>query len=316
MDPLSITAMLAAIPGIFVSCVECYAYIQFGRDFKRDFAFTLSKLEATELRLTRWGKSMGIESPDTKLQWQNYDEEHVVKAYRWLEQIKEAFDCAMEQSARYAQNAEPDDLQVMDSFAEINRAESSLKLLHLSMRKINNSRTEAWKPRKRDRLAWAIYRKGSFEDLVDKLADLVKSLVELFPAVQDIQQQLCMEEVNAIPSASLSLLPDVIGSKDKIFQTTLEAKLEQQGNHFSDINVGERARGQYGTNYGAGEKPGRGIWTRITAGGDSFSHFGDTVGNFQGRTVFDAGQLQPSDKVTADAAIAVTAGTEFGMAKV
>ncbi|CDM35008.1 unnamed protein product [Penicillium roqueforti FM164] len=37
------------------------------------------------------------------------------------------------------------------------------------------------KPRKRDRVAWALYKRGNYENLVENISDLVNNLVELFP---------------------------------------------------------------------------------------------------------------------------------------
>lgn len=60
MDPMSITVTLASIPGIFTSCVDCFQYIRLGQRFENDFGYYLAKLEATQLRFTRWGEPMGL----------------------------------------------------------------------------------------------------------------------------------------------------------------------------------------------------------------------------------------------------------------
>jgi hypothetical protein len=75
MEPISFALAVGGIPGIFKSCIDCYQYIQFGREFETGLSLALSKLEATQIRLTRCGAAMGIQNSETALQLQEYDEE-------------------------------------------------------------------------------------------------------------------------------------------------------------------------------------------------------------------------------------------------
>jgi effector-binding domain-containing protein len=285
MEPISFTLALGSIPGIFTSIVDCYQYIQFGREFENDFEISLCKLEASEMRLTRWGVAMGIDSPDTRLRAESYNEEEIKKAYHWLKEIKRSFDTAMETSVRYTTTAKPDKLQVLDTDTEINKRSISLKALHEKMRNINDERM---KPRKRDRIAWALYRKGSFENLIENIAELTTNLTELFPSTIDSQKELAKSEVGIMDTSSLRLLKEAIGEEDYVLRPVLQSEIEKRPNVFSDIKIQEQFLGQFGDNVAAGEESRSGHYTHIDAGGSAVAHFGSNIGNFRGRTIFDA----------------------------
>jgi hypothetical protein len=287
MEPISFALALGSIPGIFTSCVECYQYIQFGREFEKDFEMALCKLEAAELRLTRWGISMGIESPETKLCSDDYNDEDIKKAYHWLKEIKNAFDSAIETSARYRTTAKPDKLHLLDTDAEIRKGSNALQALHNNMHRLNYERV---KPRKRDRISWALYRKGNFENLIENISDLTNNLVDLFPSTIDAQKQLCKNEVKDMDIPSLALLDKAIGVEDEILKPILQAEVEQRPNFFSNIDVRDHFRGHFGDNVAPGENSRSGLYSHINAGGDAVAHFGSNIGNFQGKTVFDSPQ--------------------------
>jgi hypothetical protein len=285
MEPISFALALAGIPGIFTSCVECYKYIQFGREFEADLEMSLCKLDAAEMRLTRWGASMGIDGPDTKLRSGAYSEDEIKKAYHWLTEIRKAFDSAMETSFRYKRTVKPDKLQLLDTDAEIHKQSGSLQMIHTRIRTINDKRV---KPRKRDRVAWALYRKGNFENLLESISDLTNNLVELFPSTVESQRQMCKEEVQDLDVAALALLNKAVGDEDAILAPILRAEAERRPNVFSNIDVRDDFRGHFGDNVAPGEKSRSGLYSDIIGGGSATAHFGSNIGNFQGRTVFDS----------------------------
>ncbi|PSN61258.1 hypothetical protein BS50DRAFT_578636, partial [Corynespora cassiicola Philippines] len=48
------------LPGLFVSCVQCFEYIQYSRNIEKDCEDLVIKLRYIGLALTRWGESMGF----------------------------------------------------------------------------------------------------------------------------------------------------------------------------------------------------------------------------------------------------------------
>ncbi|QKX55938.1 uncharacterized protein TRUGW13939_03037 [Talaromyces rugulosus] len=267
----------------------CFQYIKFGRDFSRGFGFALCRLEAAELRLIRWGMSIGIGSPETKLQTENYSPEDIETACRWLEEIQEAFGSALKTSQRYERTVkDPDAVIHLDVEAEIRGGKKGFQTLHNRLRRICDQRLNL-KPGTRDRLSWALYGKGSFENLVENISMLTTNLVELFPSKVGTQKELCQFEIKDLDPDSLTLLDKAIGQEDKILRATLDAEAEKWPNLYSNIEVTEHFRGHFGDNIGPGGASRRTIFSGIRAGGNAVAHFGHNV-RMQGRTDFDSTQ--------------------------
>jgi hypothetical protein len=280
MEPVSLTLAVAGIPGIFVACVDCFRYIQLGREFETDFEVALCKLEAAEMRLTRWGQAMGISGPDTKLRTEDYNEEDLVKAFHWLSEIQRAFESAREMSSRYqTTTTRTDRLKILDTDVALKEGSGPLRSLHNRMRRVNDSRI---KVRTRDRISWALYRKGNFESLLENVSELINNLVELFPSAAQSQADLCREEVHDLDAGSLVLLDKTAGDDDELLRQILRAEVENRPNLFSKIEVRERFRGHFGDNVAAGEKSRSGIYSHIQAGGEAIAHFGNNIGDIRG----------------------------------
>lgn len=63
-DPLSATAVVLSLPGIFMSCVQCFELIQTGRNFEQDLLIRTTKFNNQQLRFTKWGMACGFGAPD------------------------------------------------------------------------------------------------------------------------------------------------------------------------------------------------------------------------------------------------------------
>jgi ubiquitin-protein ligase len=61
-DPLSATAAVLSLPGIFMSCVQCFELIQQGRNIERDLLVLTTKFSNQQLRFTKWGEACGFGS--------------------------------------------------------------------------------------------------------------------------------------------------------------------------------------------------------------------------------------------------------------
>ncbi|SPO02848.1 uncharacterized protein DNG_05525 [Cephalotrichum gorgonifer] len=276
MEPISFTLALGAIPSIFTSCVDAFKYVQYGRDFERDFGVTLCKLEASELRLTRWGAAMGIEGPGSKLAGP-YGQEEIKSAYHWLREIEKSFDAAMETSARFKSrnSAKPERLRLLDSHAEPKKGDDPLRGLHGNMRSIIDGRL---KPGKRNLVAWVLYKRGAYQTLVEDISELVDNLLELFPSTADKQAQLCKDEVKGMSSDRLKLLGDVIGDEDDLLKTVIETELEQRAIRVGEVRVADSFVGQIGDNVeSAGQASSIDVGA-VIGSGHSTLHIGSNIG--------------------------------------
>jgi len=60
MEPAGLTAGILGLAGLFNNAVDCFEYVQLGREFGRDYQTNLLKLDDARLRLSRWGQSMEL----------------------------------------------------------------------------------------------------------------------------------------------------------------------------------------------------------------------------------------------------------------
>ncbi|KAF2471668.1 uncharacterized protein BDR25DRAFT_222763, partial [Lindgomyces ingoldianus] len=63
-DPLSAGAVVISLPGIFMSCVQCFELIQCGRNIERDLLILTTKFSNQQLRFTKWGEACGLGYPN------------------------------------------------------------------------------------------------------------------------------------------------------------------------------------------------------------------------------------------------------------
>jgi len=60
MEPASLTVGVLALAVLFNNAVDCFAYVQIGRNIKQDFTGSILRLDNTQLRLSRWGQAIGL----------------------------------------------------------------------------------------------------------------------------------------------------------------------------------------------------------------------------------------------------------------
>lgn len=60
MEPTGLAVGVLAIVGPFNNAVDCFEYIQIGRNFGQGFQIGLLKLDGARLRLSRWNQSVGL----------------------------------------------------------------------------------------------------------------------------------------------------------------------------------------------------------------------------------------------------------------
>ncbi|KGO68017.1 hypothetical protein PITC_053050 [Penicillium italicum] len=245
MEPISFTTALASIPAIFTSCVDCYHYVQIGRAFERDYGMVLCKLEASELRLTRWGKAMGITGPDSRLSASLYGEHEIITAYNWLKEIQTAFTTAFEPPLGFKKRVTPEEFSPLDQNPATNATNEPYSSLHKTMRKIIDGRLT---PRKRDRIAWALHKREDYESLVGNISELVNNLIELFHSTTDQQARLCQEEAQSMDSDALRSMGSIIGGQDQALQYHMREEINKRKINVKFFQATEHFQGHIGDN--------------------------------------------------------------------
>ncbi|RSM08796.1 hypothetical protein CEP52_004501 [Fusarium oligoseptatum] len=242
MEPASFALAVAGIPGIFKSCIDCFRYIQFSKNFGADFGICLAKLEATDLQLSRWGKAMGFLDepfdPDALYKKGMWDEKDVAKAKKWLALINDLFAEAEKASSRFKllhEDDEPELLEVPDQAKELEKAKETVKKLVFSVRKLTKRRQKETSAV--DKAKWALYAREDFNKLVNDISGLVEKLVVLFPALQPAQEVLCQEEASQIEPEVIPTLVAVLGDKDKLLNHALAEEVKVKGHRLQGATI-------------------------------------------------------------------------------
>lgn len=94
MEPVGLGIGIAGLAGAFTACIDCFEYIQLGRQFGQDYGKSLLKLDTAKLCISRWGAAIGLGlEPLFKPQISASNEE-IRLAQSLLEQILESFEDA------------------------------------------------------------------------------------------------------------------------------------------------------------------------------------------------------------------------------
>jgi len=60
MEAAGLTVGVVALAGLFNNAVDCFDYVQAGRSFGKNSQICLTKLSNAQLRVSRWGESVGL----------------------------------------------------------------------------------------------------------------------------------------------------------------------------------------------------------------------------------------------------------------
>lgn len=101
MEPVGLGIGIAGLAGAFTACIDCFEYIQLGRQFGQDFGKCLLKLDTAKLRMSRSGEAMGL-GPEPHLTPQiAVSDEEMRLVQSLLEQTLESFEDAERISERF-----------------------------------------------------------------------------------------------------------------------------------------------------------------------------------------------------------------------
>ena len=190
MEPVGFTIGVLGLCGLFSNAIDCFEYIQLGRNFSKSFQTCLLKLDNARLRLSRWGKSVGL-AGDAKdissLREIFASAEDRRKTEAILGQILVLFADAEGILNKFKSRAKADDKRLIVCGAE-EQLVPAISTLHHKMRDIAIKRQNSTGVRQKAK--WALYEEKHFTGLIENITHLVDSLVELFPVAQVSQHPL------------------------------------------------------------------------------------------------------------------------------
>ncbi|KAL8855242.1 MAG: hypothetical protein Q9178_008099 [Gyalolechia marmorata] len=228
MEPAGLAVGVLAIAGLFNNAIDCFEYVQIGRNFGQRYQTGLLILDGARLRLSRWGQSVGLshELKDTQsLSEALKSAQEVNKAEQILSQILELFADAEGISAKFKTKAGRSEQELLVYNTQMDLEPTALtlhnKIRDLSIKRQNQTGL-------RQKAKWALYEEKYFKRLIEDITSLVNDLIELFPAAQASQKKLCTAEVAEMSAkGNLLMLETVVKSQDKLLEEAIVEAMKQ-----------------------------------------------------------------------------------------
>jgi hypothetical protein len=227
MEPVGLAVGVIALAGLFNNAVDCFEYVQLGRNFSSKFQTSIIRLDNARLRLSRWGQAVGVGGDLAgvrSLDSATLSPEDVAKAEVVLGQIQKLFADTEGISTSLKAKAKSGDssLDVLDTRTELDATSASL---HEKMRALSIKRQN--KTSLTQKVKWALYKEKDFNRLLEDVVELVNDLVGLFPAAQQVQLQLCESEVRDIDKDNLPVLQQsATATEDKDLEVVIVQALK------------------------------------------------------------------------------------------
>lgn len=262
-----------SLAGLFTACVECFEYIQLGRQLGKDYQTSLLKLDLLRLRLSRWFNA--ISNSNVVAQ----PEDEMEKAKNILGQIIYLFDETEQRSKRFdrpsTDTGEGGTIQATDVDADLEAIHQKMRSLVLKRQKQSTFTQKA---------KWALYEEKQFKRLIKDIDPLVRDLVELFPATKAQERQLSLEdaqEIQAGPERGVEMLQEANEGEDELLRESMNEVMAGQFKHqYQGNSVMCEAHARYGDDFeGAPVGTGAGNMYRDNkAEGKVEVHYGDHHG--------------------------------------
>jgi hypothetical protein len=224
--------LVIGLAGLFNAVVDDFEYIQFARNFGADFQVSALQLSNAQLRLSRWGKSIGLSDIDGEtrsLRGTLLSEEDIEPSQKLLSCILNELQRAKDKSSEYAKGKKSDDRSLKVYNPENDLGYSDLSLLEIGRRLVRGRQNGLPKTKK---AKWALYDRGLFKEMLDNVTKLTGELLELFPAAEDKQGQLRDEEMTAF-TGSLQQLQAAIANQDDTLAMVLSQLLNPAVSYLS-----------------------------------------------------------------------------------
>ncbi|KAK0645357.1 Heterokaryon incompatibility protein S [Lasiodiplodia hormozganensis] len=220
MEAVGLGIGALGLAGLFNNAVDCFEFVQLGRDFGKDFGTSQLQLDNTRLRLTRWGEAVHVQENEGSL-----PPAELEQAKKTIGQILFLFAQAegvSEDVKRKAGSAT--ELAAYDPNSDM---EDRLMPLHEHMRSIAQARQK--KVGLRRKTKWALYGRGHFMALLENIRALLDDLEKMVPARRDAQRSLCEEEVSIMNgNVDLPLLESVAADQDPDLREAVKKVLDKK----------------------------------------------------------------------------------------
>jgi hypothetical protein len=233
MEAVGLAVSVASLVSLFDTAVGAFRCVQVSKTFGTDAQSACLQLDSAQLRLTRWGQSIGIGSDfesARSLKVVQLTEHDVQHAENLLGQIVLLLQKAEKESARL-RATQSSLLNPVDSDLSLSLSSETLTLharvLEICRRRQHNASLV-------DKAKWAICGKENFQTLVDSISRHTSDLLELFPSARTTQRQLCVQEAEEMQG--LLLWPQFLETAKETDQILANA-VDQISTKVSSINA-------------------------------------------------------------------------------
>jgi len=258
-----------SLASLFDTCVNGFSHIQLARSFSDDYERSSLELGLVQLRLYRWGEAVNISDNP------GYPADTTKFVRSILASILNTLETAQKVSAKYASNS---------SVARpASGQDDSINALRAKVAKLIISRQKSTSLVKKT--TWSLYHKEHFERLISNTSRLVTELVDLFPASQTRQAEVCALEVSEIAEsgdpAQLKLLQDVSRRVDELVSRVAGEAIRHTGHTYQETFIGGQARAKLGDIVALGAVKSGGtthLYDRTTVSGTARVVIGDHFG--------------------------------------
>ncbi|KAJ4201636.1 hypothetical protein NW767_006723 [Fusarium falciforme] len=234
------------LAGLFQECIECFEYVQLGRNFAHDFGRYHLKLEIAERRFHRWVKAVNI-NENPRFNAPDEDDTLVQEVQAILEEIALLFQTIQKSSKRYTIKASKEDLECLTEenlqpvFRRL-RAGWTNVARRPSQKRVNLAK----------KVSWALYDVKNFEKLIDQISRFLNDLESLFPAEELNRRRLVNPEIKDIADEeSLIVLHQTAVETDPLLADVVKEKVRVIAvrNSVKIISSSEDAKVRLGNNW-------------------------------------------------------------------
>ena len=234
MEPFGVVSGAVGIASAFTACIQCFQYVQLGRNFGRDFQPNLLLLDSIGLRLSRWGEAVDIYA-DPSLGNPNATPEELQNAKGTLFQILSLFEDTKAISQKHQVSAKSGEALFEPPASCLDPAGAALSN---TMRALAARRQKGASIIKKAQ--WALHHGSEFKRLIESVTLLLGNLEAMFPPPPDRQATLIRGEVQEVRDKQQLelLLGAAIGVDEGLRKAATEALA---GHQYRDVEVKGKA---------------------------------------------------------------------------
>ena len=270
-----------SLAGLFTTCVDCFEYIQLGRQYGEMYQRSMLELRVLQLRLSTWSCAVNQIQPQATardIEIVKHILADIINLFSRAENLSGECEVGVNHDTLPSRNGAP---EFGPEIQTISRLSTGLKELALR----RQHRTKFIQKAK-----WALYKHRDFQYLIDHVTRHVESLEALFASAKDCWRQLSLENADTFRNdPAVGLLEASAQPVDPVFTAAIKEVIAGgRGHTFLGNSVTDHAMAQVGdlvgVDYAGAFIGGKHRYENNKVSGNAKVFCGNTYG---GRSLFD-----------------------------